>query len=100
MPCLSLRLFTVSIASALLACQQAPPTNASTNELNGQPRLPTGAHLDPVRTSWRVGSMPLAMALAPGGRQVVVLLNGWRDQGIEVIDRQTGQVSQTVTQPA
>ena len=101
MPDLPFRSLTVGVASILLACQQTPRTNASSaNELNGQPRLPTGAHLDPVRTSWPVGSMPLAMALAPGGRQVVVLLNGWRDQGIQVIDRQTGQVSQTVSQPA
>jgi YVTN family beta-propeller protein len=44
--------------------------------------------------------MPLAMALAPGGAQVVVLLNGWREQGIQVVDRITGQILQTQLQPA
>jgi YVTN family beta-propeller protein len=44
--------------------------------------------------------MPLAMALAPGGGQVVVLLNGWREQGIQILDRKTGQITQTVPQPA
>jgi signal transduction histidine kinase len=44
--------------------------------------------------------MPLAMVLAPGGGQVVVLLNGWREQGIQVIDRRTGKVTQTLLQPA
>src|SRR4030095_1637192 len=86
---------------ALVACQQSPRTTAdASNELNTRPRLPTGAHLDPVATAWRVGSMPLAMALAPGGNHIVVLLNGWREQGIQIIDRRTGQVAQTVLQPA
>ena len=97
-PC---RFASVAVASALLACQQAPQTTAAaTDELNGQPRLPTGAHLDPVASAWAVGSMPLAMALAPSGRQIVVLLNGWREQGIQVLDRRTGQIVQTVSQPA
>jgi len=102
MPGLSFRFRSVAVALGLMACRQAPPqTNASAaNELEGQPRLPTGARLDPVAASWPVGSMPLAMALGPGGRQVVVLLNGWREQGIQVLDRRTGQVAQTVPQPA
>jgi len=102
MPGLSLRFSCVAVVLGVMGCQQAPPqTNASTtNELNGQPRLPTGAHLDPVNASWPVGSMPLAISLAPGGRQVVVLLNGWREQGIQVLDRRTGQVSQTLPQSA
>jgi len=44
--------------------------------------------------------MPLAMVLAPGGGQAVVLMSGWREQGIQVVDRRTGQVTQTVIQPA
>ena len=89
------------VAAVLLGCQQSPQTTAAASrELNGQPRLPTGAHLDPVTNAWAVGSMPLAMALAPGGGQVVVLLNGWREQGIQVLDRRTGQIVQTELQPA
>jgi YVTN family beta-propeller protein len=85
----------------IVACQQSPRTGAdATSELTGAPRLPTGARLDPVAGSWAVGSMPLAMALAPGGGQIVVLLNGWREQGIQVIDRRTGQIAQTLLQPA
>ena len=92
---------TLAFAALLLACQQAPQTTATaSSELNGEPRLPTGVHLDPVTNAWAVGSMPLAMALAPGGGQVVVLLNGWREQGIQVLDRRTGQVAQTLLQPA
>ena len=40
------------------------------------------------------------MTLAPGGREVVVLLNGWREQGIQILDRQTGEIRQTLLQPA
>jgi len=97
------RIFPPALAAAavLLACQQAPQTTAAaSSELNGQPRLPTGVHLDPAASAWAVGSMPLAMALGPGGGQVVVLLNGWREQGIQVLDRRTGQVTQTLLQPA
>jgi DNA-binding beta-propeller fold protein YncE len=87
--------------AAFAACQQAPQTTAAaTNALTGPPRLPTGAHLDPVAAAWPVGSMPLAMTLAPGGGQVVVLLNGWREQGVQVIDRRSGQVTQSLMQPA
>jgi YVTN family beta-propeller protein len=91
----------LAVAAVLLGCQQSPQTTAAaSSELNGQPRLPTGAHLDPVTNAWAVGSMPLAMALAPGGGQVVALLNGWREQGIQVLDRRTGQIVQTELQPA
>jgi YVTN family beta-propeller protein len=89
------------VIAVFAACQQPPRTTAdATNELNGRPRLPTGAFLDPVAPGLAVGSMPLAMTLAPGGGQIVVLLNGWREQGIQIVDRRTGQVTQTLTQPA
>ena len=63
-------------------------------------RLPTGARLDPAGRSVDVGSMPLAMTLAPDGRHVVLLLNGWREQGLQILDRATGAVVQTVPQAA
>ena len=96
-----LRILSVAVALGLVACQQAPPKTNSTqpNALTGQ-RLPTGAHLDPVAVSWPVGSMPLAMVVAPDGQQVVVLLNGWREQGVQVLDRRTGRLSQTLPQAA
>jgi YVTN family beta-propeller protein len=64
------------------------------------PRLPTGAHLDPAGKSIDVGSMPLAIALSPDEKSIVVLLNGWREQGVQVIDRGTGKIVQTILQPA
>jgi YVTN family beta-propeller protein len=44
--------------------------------------------------------MPLAIALSPDKRSIVVLLSGWREQGIQVLDRGTGKVLQSLLQPA
>ncbi len=63
-------------------------------------RLPTGNVLDPAGTSVQVGSLPLAMEIAPEGRHAVLLLNGWREQGLQVVDRFTGEITQTVLQEA
>ena len=38
--------------------------------------------------------------LRPDGRHAVLLLNGWREQGVQVVDRSTGRVTQTVPQAA
>ena len=61
---------------------------------SGQRRLPTGAILDPAGMSYDVGSMPLAMVLSPEKNRVIVLLNGWRELGILVVDRSTGRILQ------
>jgi YVTN family beta-propeller protein len=44
--------------------------------------------------------MPMAMVLAPEGDRVVVLLAGWREQGIQVVEIATGRVLQTLALPA
>jgi len=56
---------------------------------SGLRRLPTGATLDPAGMSYDLGSMPLAMVLSPEKNRVIALLNGWREQGIQVVDRST-----------
>jgi YVTN family beta-propeller protein len=63
-------------------------------------RLPTGVSLDPVADSHGVGNFPLAMAVAPGGDRVALLLNGWRQQGLQIVDRKSGAVLQTLPQIA
>ena len=63
-------------------------------------RLPTGARLDPAAPLHDVGQMPLAMVVAPEGDRVVLLLNGWRDEGIQVVERSSGRVLQTLRLPA
>jgi len=61
--------------------------------------LPVGTCLDPAGRSFNAGNMPLAMALSPEGDRLVLSLNGWRQQGIQVIDRHTGTIVQTIPQP-
>ena len=48
----------------------------------------------------RVGQLPLAMVASPDGRALVLLLNGYREQGVQVVDRATGAVVQTLPQRA
>jgi YVTN family beta-propeller protein len=69
--------------------------------LNAEPyRLPTGVMLDPAAQTHRAGNFPLGMALSPEGRRVALLLCGWREQGVQIVDRATGMVMQTIPQPA
>src|SRR3954452_5956930 len=63
-------------------------------------RLPTGVSLGPVAESHGVGNFPLAIAVAPGGERVALLLNGWRQQGVQIVDRKSGAVVQTLPQIA
>src|SRR5207244_8549013 len=63
-------------------------------------RLPTGAILDPIGSPKTVGNFPLAIVPSPDGNQLVLLLCGWRQQGIQIIDRSSGVVMQTIEQPA
>lgn len=83
------------------ACSRSPASSPTANALDDGPRrLPTGRTLDPAGTVWPVGSMPLAMTLSPSGREIVILLNGWREQGVQVVDRATGRIVQTLPQAA
>ncbi|HXH91817.1 MAG TPA: hypothetical protein VNN25_09570, partial [Thermoanaerobaculia bacterium] len=75
--CLSLVVFVVTVSAALAETGQ---------------RLPTGTMLDPVAASHVVGNFPLAMAVAPGGERVALLLCGWREQGVQIVDRKSGAV--------
>ena len=68
--------------------------------LADETRLPTGMMLDPASASRPLGNFPLAMAMAPDGKEAVVVLSGWREQGIEVIDLNTMNVVQKIAQPA
>ncbi|HLE57567.1 MAG TPA: SMP-30/gluconolactonase/LRE family protein [Rhodothermia bacterium] len=79
-------------------CASGTTESSRTAGSSGQPRLPTGVYLDPAGDSFDAGSMPLAMALSPDGRRIVLLLNGWREQGVQVLDRRTGAIVQTIPQ--
>ena len=84
---------------ALAACHPTASDRVGTERTTLLLRLPTGQYLDPAGVVRNVGSMPLAMVAAPGGRHLVLLLNGYLEQGIQVVDRD-GMVRQKLLQPA
>jgi YVTN family beta-propeller protein len=61
--------------------------------------LPTGRMLDPLGHVIDVGNMPLSVVLAPDRKHAVLLLSGWRERGLQVIDLAAGRVTQTLSQP-
>lgn len=90
-------------ALALAACGAPAPGTPGPGDEPFLPvigRLPTGNVLDPAGPSTQVGPLPLAMEVSPDGRYAVLLLNGWREQGVQVVDRFTGAVTQTMPQAA
>jgi DNA-binding beta-propeller fold protein YncE len=60
--------------------------------------LPTGVRLDPAGEAVELGSMPLNIVPANSGDKAVVVLSGWREQGIQVVDLKARQVTQTLLQ--
>jgi hypothetical protein len=60
--------------------------------------LPTGIRLDAVGSAVELGSMPLNVVPVLRGNKAVVVLGGWREQGIQVVDLKTRQVTQTLLQ--
>ncbi|HEV7838494.1 MAG TPA: SMP-30/gluconolactonase/LRE family protein, partial [Gemmatimonadaceae bacterium] len=97
--------FARLLATALTVSACTSPSTqvegtVATQDPAGIGRLPTGVRLDPAGVSHDLGSMPLAMVLSPQKDRIVVLLNGWREQGIQVVDRSSGRVLQTVSLPA
>jgi YVTN family beta-propeller protein len=86
----------LSLVALLAACRAAPSADVTAADPH---RLPTGQLLDPAGVVRPVGQMPFAMVPAPGARRLVLLLNGYRDQGVQVVDR-AGRVTQTLPQEA
>jgi YVTN family beta-propeller protein len=97
------------IAAAALACgivvtacggstSRTPVPDGAIGALASEARLPTGARLDPAGRSFPVGNMPIAAQGSPDGRYLVLSLAGWREQGIEIVDRQSNTVAQKIPQ--
>jgi len=86
----------------LSSCRPTAPGSAEgTDEMAGQRGLlPTGERLDPAGDLHDIGQFPLTLAEAPERDRFVLLMSGWREQGIQVVDRRTGAVLQTVPQAA
>ncbi len=71
----------------------------SSNERAAGTLLPTGVRLDPAGHSFAVGNMPLAMVPSPEGDRLLLSLNGWRQQGLQVVEPDTGRIIQTLSRP-
>lgn len=85
-----LLLYRLSLSLSALLCAAQTPVFTSP--------LPTGVRLDPVGNAVELGSMPMNLVVAPGGGRAVVVLSGWREQGLQVVDLKTRQVTQTLLQ--
>ena len=95
----SLVLFYIAFASGLVLLPARAQTIADSSKSFTSP-LATGVRLDPVGDYIDLGSMPLGMVLAPEKDKVLVVLSGWREQGIQVIDLKSMRVTQTLPQEA
>ena len=90
----------VLVAAFLVNACSAGPAGPTPQDINGPRRLPTSAMLDPAGALRDVGPYPFAMVPAPGGDRIVLLLAGYRGNGIQVVNAATGMVLQTLAQPA
>jgi YVTN family beta-propeller protein len=95
-----LRSAAVALALLALAACSSPAPQAPVAAQTEAARLPTGVRLDPAGQRHDVGNFPLAAVLSPDSGHILLLLNGWRQQGVQVVDRRTGVVVQTVEQAA
>ena len=75
---------------------QAPPESPSRPGPQGQgvTLLPNGWSIAPAGRHLDAGDLPLAMALHPDGRHVVITNNGWSKPSLRVVDVERRQVIQ------
>src|SRR5947207_10826413 len=88
-----LRLFRLAVVLSPMICAVGlAETPAFTSP------LPTGVRLDAAGDVVELGSLPLNVVAVPSEGKAVVVLSGWREQGIQVVDLKTRKVTQTLTQ--
>jgi DNA-binding beta-propeller fold protein YncE len=80
--------FSVLLGTLVSAQNQQPFTSP----------LPTGVRLDPAGDVIDLGSLPINLVLTPEKDKAVVVLSGWREQGVQVVDLKTRKVTQTLLQ--
>jgi DNA-binding beta-propeller fold protein YncE len=90
----SLRIYQLALGLCALLCT---PVSAQNKPLFTSP-LPTGVRLDPAGEAVNLGSLPINLVIAPERDKAVVVLSGWREQGLQVVDLKTRRVTQTLLQ--
>jgi DNA-binding beta-propeller fold protein YncE len=78
-----------TLLCTLVSAQCTPPFTSP---------LPTGVRVDPAGEAVDLGSLPINLVLGPEKDRAVVVLSGWREQGIQIVDLKTRKVTQTVLQ--
>jgi DNA-binding beta-propeller fold protein YncE len=95
-------IIAIALCGTLSGCTGSAPQQSATpsSDDDSRRRLPTGARLDPAGRLVEVMPLPLTMLPSPEGDAVVLLASGWRAQGVQVLDRATGRIRQSLPQPA
>ena len=65
----------------------------------GEIQLPNGRRLTPTGVQAPVAPYPFALAVAPGGKRLVVASTGASDQGLQLLDARTGRLLNAVSVP-
>jgi YVTN family beta-propeller protein len=91
------RLLSVTLGLFTATCSTAQVQNVAATSTGF---LSTGLRLNPVGEAIELGSMPLAVAVAPGEERAAVVLSGWREQGLQIVDLKSHQALQTLAQEA
>jgi len=84
--------FSTLLLSAPVAA--APPPEKPGPVGKGVTLLPNGWRIAPAGSHLDVGDLPLAMAIHPDGRHVVITNNGWSKPSLRVVDLERRQVTQ------
>ena len=91
----------LAVLGALACAPGAPPASPGGPPAAEPLPLPTGRSIgsaEETGPSIGVGNMPLAMAATPDPKRIAVLLSGWREQGLQIVDLEARRVVQTLSQ--
>src|SRR6266704_6844108 len=88
----SFRICRLALSLSVLLCMSA---FSQRTPLFTSP-LPTGVRLDPAGEAVDLGSLPINLVLTPERDRAGLVLSGWREQGVQVVDLKTRKVTQTL----
>jgi len=76
------------------SARRTPPPERPGVEGGGVTLLPNGWRIAPAGRHLDAGDLPLAMALHPDGRHLVITNNGWSEPSLRVVDLEQHEVRQ------
>ena len=90
----SLRICRLALSLSVMLCTLV----SAQNKPQFTSPLPTGVRLDPAGEEVDLGSLPINLLVGPETDRAVVVLSGWREQGVQIVDLKTRKVTQTLLQ--